>query len=344
MTPSKVYQYIILFSVVAVTSYIASKSKSVLKPYDEYELIKKYLLNDSPLYGFDKPKLWIHNKYEINSRKWISYLSRNTTDLNQPYLHLTIQTIINHCGNDFNICLIDDKTFSHLIPSWNIDLSTLAEPMKSQIREIGMLELIYYYGGMVLPNSFICTKNLISFYQSNVETDLPFICEKQSRSKNTFSKHSLLFLPDLFIFGSKKDSTCIREWIEYLKQKYMSGHFSESRDFTGDTSEWAINAIQNSKMNLVAGEYVGTRTADRKAVELDDLITEKPLHFSSALVGVYIPADELLVRHKYQWFAGMSESEILSSSINVSKYIKSSLVDSSSIYTHDPIKKSVVVL
>lgn len=348
MTPSKIYQYVFLFSMVAITGMIATKSKAAFKPYDEYELIKKYLLNDSPLYGFNKPKIWIHNKYEINARKWASYLSRNSTDLNQPYLHLTIQTIINHCGNDFNICLIDDKTFSNLIPSWDIDLSTLSEPMRHQMREIGMLELVYYYGGMVVPNSFVCTKNLLPFYNEHTENKNPFICEKQSRSVNTFSHpEPLLFLPNLFFFGADKHSDCVKEYIEYLKSKYKSGHFSLQRDLTGDTSDWALNAIQQQKMNLVSGEWIGTRTANRAIVGLEELISETPIPLSPTAVGVYIPSDELLVRHKYQWFAGMSEEEILQSEINVSKYIQSSFVDSSSIYGQNysnKDKRSVVAL
>ena len=78
---------------------------------DDYKLIEQYLLNDSPLYGYNRPKIWIHSKYELNARKWKDFQSRNSTDLNQPYIHATIKTIINHCGNDFNVCLIDDESF-----------------------------------------------------------------------------------------------------------------------------------------------------------------------------------------------------------------------------------------
>ena len=50
----------------------------------------------------------------------VDFHSRNTNNLNQPYLHLTIQSIIDHCSNDFHICLIDDDSFSKLIPEWDI--------------------------------------------------------------------------------------------------------------------------------------------------------------------------------------------------------------------------------
>jgi hypothetical protein len=47
---------------------------------DEYEMVKQYLLNESPLYGYNRPKIWIHSKYEVNSRKWKSFYSRNSTE------------------------------------------------------------------------------------------------------------------------------------------------------------------------------------------------------------------------------------------------------------------------
>ena len=110
---------------------------------DEYENVKQYLLNQSPLYGQNRPKIWIHTKYEYNSRKWKSFYSRSSYDLNQPYLHLTIKSIINHCGDDFNVCLIDDDSFGKLIPSWDIDMSKTVEPVKSHLRELGMVQLLY---------------------------------------------------------------------------------------------------------------------------------------------------------------------------------------------------------
>ena len=79
------YHYMFAFGLILVASYFGNKFKQAFEPSnDEYELIRKYLLNDSPLYGFNKPKLWIHSKYELNARKWKSFQSRTSTDLNQP--------------------------------------------------------------------------------------------------------------------------------------------------------------------------------------------------------------------------------------------------------------------
>ena len=53
---------------------------------DIYENIQQYLLDDDTLGKSKKPILWIHVPYEYNSRQWLSFGSRSSFNLNQPYL------------------------------------------------------------------------------------------------------------------------------------------------------------------------------------------------------------------------------------------------------------------
>ena len=338
------YHYIIGFSIIAVASYFATKVKdSLSNQKDEYELIKKYLLNDSPLYGYNKPKLWIHTKYEINSRKWKSFYSRNSVDLNQPYIHLTIKTIINHCGDDFNICLIDDDTFSKLIPNWSIDLKTVAEPMRSHIREVGLMELIYYYGGMLVPNSFLCTRNMKELYDTGVYENKMFACERLNRHLNLAkSNNHMLFTPDSYFCGATKNNETVKEYIKYLKAKNNSPHFSNEIDFVGDNNEWLIQNIDQGKINLVNGEMLGIKKRNRKPVLVDDLMEENFLDLPNNVYGIYIPEDELLRRNKYNWFVAMESQQVLDTNIILSKYLKASIVDSTNEYKKSSEIKTVV--
>jgi len=331
------YYYLFVFSAIMVASYVGGSFNDAFKPHDEYDLIKNYLLNDSPMYGFNRPKIWIHTKYEYNARLWKSFQSRSSYDLNQPYIHLTIKTIIDHCGEDFHICLIDDQTFSKLIPSWNIDLSTLAEPMKSQIRQIGMAELVYYYGGMVLPNSFLCRKPLAEFYKTGISGSKPFICEQVNRTMNVANhQQRLSFIPDMYIFGAPKNDPTIKELVVFLKQQNQSSHFTSERNFVGDTNQWCLVTISANKMNLLGGEYVGVKTAKRKPILVEDLMEEEYLDLAKGCVGIYIPQDEILRRPKYEWFAVMPTENIFESNMAISKYLKSALVDGSESFYKNP--------
>ena len=335
--------YVLSAITIFATSYLVNKYTQQFESNDEYELIRKYLLNDSPLYGFNRPKIWIHTKYEINSRKWKDFYSRNTTDLNQPYIHLTIKTIIDHCGDDFNVCLIDDQTFSKLIPSWDVDLSTVAEPMRAHFRELGLMQLVYYYGGMVVPNSLVCLRNLKSLYEDGIRNNLPFVCESINRSMNVQNqKQRLLFAPSLYFMGAVKNDPVILELVEYLKQRNVSPHFSAEVDFVGDTSNWCFDRLNEGKLNLIGGERIGVKTEKRKTILLEDLMEEGFLDLRKDTVGIYIPADEILTRPKYQWFAVLPSEQVLKTNSIIAKYLMASIADSTDEYIKSSEIRSVV--
>ena len=258
-------------------------------------------------------------------------------------IFLTIKTIINHCGNDFNICLIDDETFSKIIPGWEIDVLRAPEPFKSHYRELGLVSLLHKYGGMIVPNSFICTKPLVDFYNDAIEGRKPFVCERVCRNSNQFrQKRKLLFCPDTFFMGAPKDNETIGELVEYLDQHNKHPHYSEEGDFLGYSSHWCMKAVEQEHMNLISGRMIGTKTKKGKTILLEDLMEEAFLDLSPDCVGVYLPSDDILTRTKYQWFATISSRELLESRIIVAKYLKASMVDAQSEYSKDSKERTVV--
>ena len=111
-------KYIGSLAVLFIMSLMYEKYKKRESFDDEskqYELVRKYLLNHSSLAQSKKPILWIHMNYDMNARSWSSFGSRNNDHLNQPYIFLTIKSIIDKCGSDFNICIIDDSTFGKIL-------------------------------------------------------------------------------------------------------------------------------------------------------------------------------------------------------------------------------------
>jgi hypothetical protein len=333
------YFYLMALLLVAVASYVGNKFKSRFIENDEYDLVRQYLLNDSPLYGFNKPKIWIHSKYEYNARVWKSFQSRSSTDLNQPYIHMTIKSIIDHCGDDFHVCLIDDETFSKLIPSWDIDLTSMPEPFRTRARQIGLAELVYYYGGMVLPNSFLCMKNLRDFYLDATSNDKPFVCEQINRTSRLNKK----FLPDMFIMGSNKNDETLKLFIEHLKTEIQSPHFSVEKDLVGEDKHWCQTAIDAGNMNLVGGEVVGVKTKRGQPILLEDLMEEEYLELSSSCVGIAIPSEDILYRTKYQWFAVMDTRTLLEANFILSKYARAAILSGNREHLPDKVRKAISI-
>jgi hypothetical protein len=206
--------------------------------------------------------------------------------------------------------------------------------MKSRFRELGLLQIVYYYGGMVVPNSFVCLKNLKPLYDEGVRDNQPFVCENVNRTMNIVNNtNTLHFIPDLFFFGAVKNNETIKSLVEYLKKKNQSPHFSKEHEFLGESSSWCLKAIMRNTMTLIGGELIGTKTQKRKPILLDDLMEENFLDLNKSVYGIYIPNEELLRRPKYQWFAVINENMLMNSNIIICKYLKASIVDSSSEYT-----------
>jgi len=329
------YHYLFAISVIGVVSYFGDKIKQGLTDNDaENELIRKYLLNESPLYGMNRPKIWIHSTYEKNARQWKDFYSRNTTDLNQPYIHLTIKSIINHCGADFNICLIDDETFSKLIPTWEVNMETLSEPHKSTYREIGMLQLLYLYGGIIVPNSFICTRNLAPLLGQN-----PFVAEMVNRTTSNNN-----FMPSTKFMGANKGCPILKKMLAENKVD-VNRHFTVEPKILGNIQKWLYNEVEAGSINLVNGKLIGTKTSKGRQILLEDLMSENYLDLDEEHYGIYIPADEVLARPKYQWLAHLSSNEVLKTNAIITKYLKSSAVDATNEYfSGENIKKSITTI
>lgn len=335
MNNNNLKHYAFALTLVMLASFVGNKFKQNFAEQnnDDYELIRKHLLNDTPLYGFNKPKIWIHTKYEINARNWKSYGSRNSKELNQPYLHFTIQSIIDHCSNDFHICLIDDHTFSKLIPGWDIDVSKLPEPIKSQYRQIALLKIINTYGGIIVPNSFVCLSSLKPLYNSITENNKSFVSERTNRIITTTKSDE--YVADVYFMGCNKNDVCVSELITELNSKIVSLHHSSEPFITGYINTWCKKQIDNGKIQLVTGDKIGIRDSNNKSIIIDDLMQDKNLNLSDSCLGVYIPADEMLNRNKFNWFAALTRNQILKSKLAISYIIQESMIDSTDFYTNN---------
>ena len=309
---------IFAFCLIFLATFVGKKFKNYIdngNDSSDYELIKEYLLNEDSLNHNNKPNLWIHTKYELNARKWKSFGSRTSCDLNQPYIHLTIKSIIHECGNDFNVCLIDDNTFEKLVPDWKYNMETIAEPRRTQYRELGMISLLYYYGGVIVPNSFLCFKNLNMLYNNEMKT--PFVSE----NINHTASMGLNFIPDIHFMGAKKKCPIIKELLDYIIARNGRPHYTAEYELMGDLSRWCMTKIKERKMKMLSADNIGVMNKKKKVIMIEDLFEEQHLDLSKSAIGLYIPADEILRRPKFQWFASMPAENIIEGNYILAKHL-----------------------
>ena len=312
-------QYLFYFIVITVLGILYDKYKtkqSLNENKANYDLIRKYLLNDNALSG-SKPIIWIHIDHEINSRNWLSFGSRNSTQLNQPYLYITIQSIINHSGNDFNVCLIDDNSFSKLLPGWSVDLEHLADPVKSHTRNLALTKILYHYGGMLVPSSYLALQPLKHLYDEGMNESEIFAVKCNPTSNvatyvDTFPSHMFM--------GCSKQNPIMKEIMLYI-ERLDSRDYTNEQDFLGQINRMYFKMISEGNMNSICGGKIGTLTRERKPIYIEELMGSSHIDFCEHMCGILVPQKQLLQRVKYGWFVRSSPEQIYSSNTILGKYM-----------------------
>jgi hypothetical protein len=142
------------------------------------------------------------------------------------------------------------------------------------------------------------------------------------------------FFPSTRFMGCKRECLAMQAYISHLEQAISKDATSEF-DFHGEPSRWFFRQIvktdlnsdmpkNNSSYNVgqVSAEYLGCRNVrTQKPVILEDLMSDYDFELSPNAVGIYIPADELLKRTAYQWFAELCPRKVLEANTMISKYL-----------------------
>ena len=290
---------------------------------EELNIIKKYLLNDDidntieKLSAIKKPIIWLHIDYVKNSRHWESFGSRNSNELNQDYLYLTIKSIINKCSDYFHIIIIDDDSFCKLLENNTIDLNIVSDPIKSNLRTLNIMKLLYAYGGLYIESSFILFKSLDKIYENVINNNKMVTAEFKNTSSNS---HIMHFMPSTKFIGCVKECKKMKEFMNHLEILYSSD-YSNSATIEDLVNKWLLINSQNNEIDLIDGQYIGTKNINNKLINLEDIMCSTFLELNNKCYGLYVPSDELLKRNKYNWFCKLNSKEVLEANTNLSKYL-----------------------
>jgi hypothetical protein len=310
----------ILFFILIVLGFLYRRFEDKLlreENQDNYEAIQKYLLDDVTLGKSKKPILWIHIPYEYNSRKWLSFGSRSSYDLNQPYLYLTVKSIIRFCDESFTICIFDDNSFQKLIPGWNVNMTKLTDPILTNMRTLGMMKLLYIYGGLMCPVSFLCMRDLSELYAKGTRGNKMFVCETIDRNSTSTYVN---FYPTTSFCGAPKESRTVAELCNYIQTVSSHDHTAESK-FLGQYDRWCMKRVEQGQINLIEGIEIGTKTINDEQIILDDLMSNQYLDLYKGTYGILIPSNELMNRLNYGWFIRMSPRQVVESNTIIGNYL-----------------------
>jgi len=280
---------------------------------DNYSMIKRYLVNDSNLAKTSKPIMWIYIPSAPNGRNIKLFGDGHSTNLNQEYLYLTMKSIIKNNDKDFTICIVDNYSFNKILPGWEYNLNDMAPPISCNLLNLAMAKLLYYYGGIIVPISFLCFKSLSGMYEYGTKDDKVFICENINKS---ITSHE--FTTDTTFMGCRKNNQKMFEYIQF-SETIISTDYTANSKFSGVYNEWFYE--KKVSITVINGKRIGTKTKHYKKITIEDLFSETYIPLSKETYGVYIPSTEIIERSNYEWFSRLSKSEVLSGNTNIQKYI-----------------------
>ena len=280
-------------------------------------LIANHLHNNDDIFRSSLPTLWIHLDRVPNARHWLSWGGRQTNFVNLPYLNLCVKTIIDRCGESFNIALIDDASFHKLIPDWNIDLSKVSARPKDNLRSLALCKVLHNYGGLLVPSSFVCLRNLKDMFYRTTGNGK---CVAAVLPVKSFSGSGQEMSPSLKFLGCEKHCQGMGRICRHLELLCSKSSWS-ALDFVRDAAEMLSNAARTGHLNLIEPEFTGVRDKHGRQIYLSRLMSDSTIYLHERSLGLYVPRNELVARLEYGWFCRMDAGQVMESKTNIGKYL-----------------------
>ena len=289
--------------------------------------ISKMNLHDLNGYFYDesvnmhnlfKPKIFIHVPYEKNARKWESFGSRTSDDLNLSIVYLCIKSVIENCGSKYDVILFDNDNIHELLEKYNLhdecsnrDYKTLNNVQLKHWINYSKAKILYEFGGTMMSPYFYFNKCPNSKYlKSNNLRGLLYVNEGL---KSTNEK--LVASLDHYMVSNKHNSD-LQVYLSYLKTLCLGDHIA-------DASNYDKMYKHLEKLDLYNPQDFCITNNNNEPIYYDDwLSANKQLDLNNNHFCVYLNIDLHKVQSKNGWFLRMSPDQIIDSNTIIGQYLK----------------------
>ena len=275
----------------------------------------------------DKPFLWIYLENTYNCREWKNFYSRKSLDNIEPYIISCIYSILVNNQNDFNIIILNEENIRYYLPDLK---ECTGANCKNSIRKrlclISMM-LLTRYGGIWLPPSTICFKNLKNLY--NLTNNYDYISVSCSQNVQSCSKYN--FQLDTNIVISKKNNklfnliltNCVKRGI-LNKNDYDYRH--EIEEIFYKTIRYLKNYQEFNYFEIPA-QYIGSTDNWDRLITIDNLLSSNRtvLKDSKKILFMVINREDISRRIKYNWFERFSIEQIFNSNLWITYLFRKAL-------------------
>ena len=304
------YVFIVVLFCVLINKYYKKKyDNNVIEFKKENVDIDVYFFSELYLKKSKNRKLWISIPFEKNSRQWESFGSRSSHKLNLAYMSLCIKSIIDWCGQSYDIIIYDDTNIPALLPNTNVDLTKISGTLLDKYRELCKLEILYAYGGVMVPPSLFLKKNIKEIDNPN----LWYVCETYNDTNVSYSN----LMHSTQLMGSNAENAELSKYI-HLYSSELKKDFVENHNFD-------MNYFKTNNIPYIDGRLIGTKTRYNDKISIEDLMSNKKIILDKNHIGLYIPHEQLIKRRVYNWYCKLSEEDVLKCQVFISYYILSAM-------------------
>jgi hypothetical protein len=230
--------------------------------------------------------------YSSKRKLWIHMPNEDTKE--NGYILLCIKSIIDHCGQNYNVILFNDSDLGILLSD---EEST--KSLTPNKRTILLLALIHEYGGVLMPRNMFLSSSF-----KTIDNNKFFVSKIYNQNKSV-SMSDYVYSSDLM--GSNKYNPILLEYINKIK--------NETNLIFND------DLLKSMDIPFIDPKLIGCQDIKEEKITLEDLMLDKSIHLVSNVIGILIPHDELRRRPKYNWYCELSPSDVLTTHVFISKYM-----------------------
>ena len=269
------------------------------------DILERYRFRNTKL-NTTKPNLWIH----LTVNKDLPFPGVSSlagAQINEPFSFKNVPalervcagSVIDHNKNDFNIVLVTDSDLPLLLPGWNVNLAAIPEAARCVVRQVAMLRLVYYYGGLVCPSTFAATgpfsKVLASSSLSSTSVITAFEVPQTGANVGPAAQHASLVPSSKFLYARELNPS-IRKIIDSLSVR--TGTDAQVAAFKDLAADVMLELEQEKKVKVVSGQAIGTADADGQTITVAQSING--FDRGAGSIGILIPPRVFEVR-EYGW-------------------------------------------
>ena len=305
-----VYAFIVFLFCVLIYKYYKKKyDNNVIEFKKENVDIDVYFFSELYLKKSKNRKLWIHIPYEKNAREWDSFGSRTNHKLNLAYMSLCIKSIIDWCGQTYDIIIYDDTNIPTLLPNTKVDLMKISGSLLDKYRELCKLEILHTYGGIMVPPSLFLRKNIKEIDNPNTW----YVCETYNDNNVSYSN----LIQSTELMGSNVQNEQLAKYIHVYSNE-LKKDFVENYNFD-------MNYFKKNNIPYIDGKIIGTKSRYNDKITIEDLMSNKKIILDKEHIGLYIPHQQLIKRRVYNWYCKLNEEDVLKCQVFISYYMMSTM-------------------